>query len=95
MSTPLIVIAAITGLAVLYVLLPVAAHTFFRYRAKRVVSCPETGEGAEVGIDAGRAAFSSALGRTILRVKGCSLWPEREGCGQDCLKPSTPSKLIA
>ena len=92
MSTPWIIIAAIAAIAVLYILLPVAADTFSRYRAKRVLRCPETGGEAEVSVDASRAAFFSTLGRTILRVKDCSLWPERKGCGQDCLKPAAPSK---
>lgn len=88
MSTPWIVIAAITALAVLYVLIPVAADTFFRYRSKKVLGCPETGGEAEVSVDASRATFTSVLGRTLLRVKNCSLWPERKECGQDCLGPS-------
>jgi hypothetical protein len=86
MSTPLIVIAAVMALAMLYVLTPVAADAFFRYRARRVLRCPETGKEAEVSVDARRAAFTSALGKTLLRVKDCSLWPERKGCRQDCLK---------
>ena len=92
MTTPLIIIAAIIALAVLYVMTPVALDTFSRYRTKRVLRCPETGEEAEVNIDAGRAALTSAVGRTLLRVKNCSLWPERKECEQDCLKPSASSK---
>ncbi len=85
MSAPWVVIAAIIAVAVGYVLLPVAADTFRRFRTKRSLSCPVTGGEAEVGIDAGRAAWTSAFGRALLRVKNCSLWPARKNCPQDCL----------
>ena len=86
MSAPWIVIAAIVAVAVCYVLLPVVADTFRRFRGKKSVTCPETGRQAEMGIDAGRAAWTSAFGRALLRVKNCSLWPERKGCEQDCVR---------
>lgn len=85
MSKPWIVVAVILALAALYVLLPVVADTFRRYRAKRVLRCPETGAVAEVGIDASRAALTSAFGEPQLRAQDCSLWPERKDCAQDCL----------
>ncbi len=86
MSTPWIVIGAIIAVAVLYVLLPVVGDTFRRFQAKRSLRCPETGSQVEVGIDAGRAAWTSAFGRALLRVRNCSLWPERKGCAQDCVR---------
>jgi len=91
MNTPLITITAIVLLAALYVLFPVVLHTFQRYRYKKAVECPETKGLAEVNIDVQLAAFSSAFGKPLLRVKSCSIWPRRWGCGQECLKerPST------
>jgi len=86
MSNPWTLITAILALAALYVLLPRVADTFLRYRTSKVLRCPETGGKAEVGIDASRAAFTSAFGEPLLRAKQCSLWPERKGCGQGCLK---------
>jgi hypothetical protein len=86
MSAPWIVVAAIIAVAVCYVLLPVVADTFRRFRTKKSLRCPETGREAEVGIDAGRAALTSAFGRALLRVKNCSLWPERKECAQDCVR---------
>ncbi|MBI3990325.1 MAG: hypothetical protein HY347_12000 [candidate division NC10 bacterium] len=85
MSTPWIVVAAVVALGVLYVLLPVVAQTFLRYRRTKVLRCPEAGKEAEVGIDAARAAYTSAFGQPQLQVEDCSLWPERKDCGQDCL----------
>jgi hypothetical protein len=86
MSAPWIVIAAIVGVGMLYVLLPVAADTFHRFRGRRSLRCPTTGEEAEVEVDARRAALGSIVGRLLLRVKGCSLWPERQGCAEECVK---------
>ena len=86
MKTPLIVIAAVIAMAVLFVLLPLVVHTFQRYRKKKVVRCPQTNGLAEVDIDAPRAAFSALFGRPLLRVKNCTLWPKRKGCGDGCLK---------
>ncbi len=86
MNTPLITMAAIVALGVLFVLLPLVVHTFQRYRNRKVLRCPETQGLAEVDIDASRAAFSSAFGKAILRVKNCSLWPKRKGCGEGCLR---------
>lgn len=85
MSYPWIVVLAVVALGLVYVLTPLVADTFRRFRSPRLLSCPETGGQAEVGIDASRAALTSAFGRPVLRVKNCSLWPEKEQCKQDCL----------
>ena len=86
MSAPGIVVAAIIALAAVYVLVPVAADTFRRFRTRKSLTCPVAGQEAEVGIDAGGAALTSVFGRALLRVKNCSLWPQRKGCGQDCVR---------
>ncbi|MCH8055774.1 MAG: hypothetical protein IH857_06455 [Deltaproteobacteria bacterium] len=86
MNTPLITVSAIITLAVLFVLLPLIVHTFQLYRKKRVLKCPESGGLAEVDIDASRAAFSSAFGKSLLRIKNCTLWPKKKGCSEGCLK---------
>ncbi len=85
MSAVGMLIVAIVAVGVLFVLLPLGAHTFARYRAARVLPCPETGQRAQVGIDAARAAFTSAFGSPRLRARACSLWPARRGCAQRCL----------
>jgi len=86
MKTALITISMVVALGGFYVLLPLVIHTFQRYRNKRVMTCPETGDPAEVNIDARRAAFSSAFGRPLLKVKHCTLWHKRKDCDQNCLK---------
>jgi hypothetical protein len=86
MKTALITIAAVVALGGFYVLLPLVINTFQRYRNKRVMTCPETEGLAEVDIDSRRAALTSAIGRPILRIKNCTLWPKRKGCDEECIK---------
>ena len=80
-----LVIIGLVTLAAVYVVLPVASDALRRFRAKRRVTCPETGTDAEVGVDARHAALTAAYGHPRPRVKGCSLWPERQGCDGKCL----------
>lgn len=56
------------------------------YRGTRLVACPETGRPVAVELDAVRAALAFSgdePGR--LRLSNCSRWPEKAGCGQECL----------
>ena len=85
MSAPWILLAAIVAVSVVYVLLPVVGAVLIRYRRTRGLTCPETGVNAEVGVDAKWAALTAAFHHPVLRVKNCSLWPERSGCQQACL----------
>jgi hypothetical protein len=87
MNTLMMTVMSILALAALFVLLPVVTDTFIRNRNRRSVTCPETKGSAEVDIDAKRAALSSAIGRPLLRVKNCTLWPMRRDCDQECLRP--------
>jgi hypothetical protein len=87
MSAPFITLLAIAGLAVGYVLLPIVADTYSRYRRRRALRCPETGLVADVQVDARHAAATAIPGPPELRVQDCSLWPDRRGCEQSCLAP--------
>lgn len=61
-------------------------RTWNRFRGTRVITCPENLQPAAVKVNAVRAAQWSALsGDTPLRLSACSRWPEKEGCGQECL----------
>lgn len=82
---PWTALTAIVTLAAVYVLLPVTGEVFFRLRRRRRLNCPETGAKVEMGVDARWAAFTAAFGQPRLRVRSCSLWPERSGCGRGCL----------
>ena len=85
MTALFMTIAAIILIALLYVVAPIAADAFARFRGKHTVRCPETGLTAEVEIDARHAALTAVPGPAEVRVAACSLWPEREGCAQQCL----------
>jgi hypothetical protein len=58
---------------------------WWRYRGKRVIACPENHQAAGVSLDVKHAALTALRGETNLRLTACSRWPERAGCGQDCL----------
>jgi hypothetical protein len=84
---PWTVLPAIVALGVIYIMLPTGLHAFLRYRPRKELCCPVSGDEARVLIDARRAGLSAALrGHPSLSVRDCSLWPARSGCGRDCLK---------
>jgi hypothetical protein len=56
-----------------------------KFGGARVIICPETQKQAMVEIDARRAALTSLLGQTEIRLENCWRWPLREDCGQECL----------
>jgi hypothetical protein len=58
---------------------------FLEYRGHRLVTCPENQRPAGVLVDAWHAAATAAGGDPMLRVTGCSRWPDHSGCGQECL----------
>jgi len=86
MNSPWMALAGIVALGLFYVTLPIFLDFFHRYRHKKVLKCPETGDWAEVDIDAPRAALSSLFGKPILRVRSCTLWPKRKGCAEGCIR---------
>ena len=72
-----------------------AAAAWMLYRGPQVILCPETGRPAGVTVDmkhAEKTAIFSA--EPDLRLASCSRWPERAGCGQECLSQieSTPGE---
>ncbi len=82
---PLAVIlaAAAAVLLILWLRRPVA--TYRKYRGKRLITCPENRRAATVEVSAADAAMMSAFGERLVGLKDCSRWPERKGCGQECL----------
>jgi len=63
-----------------------SVQTYFGYRGKRLITCPETHKAEAVDIAAGKAAADIFLSEPTLRLKQCSRWPERQDCGQECLQ---------
>lgn len=77
----------LAAIAVVFALAALVLLPFLRvYRGKRLVACPETRRPAAVELDSFRAALN-VLGDEgdRLRLSSCSRWPEKAGCGQECL----------
>jgi hypothetical protein len=85
MITIIWIVSAIFVLTVVSIVAWSAARTYFKFRGKRLVTCPETSEPAGVEVDATHAAFTAATGERSLRLKDCNRWPEKQDCGQQCL----------
>jgi uncharacterized protein YjeT (DUF2065 family) len=62
-----------------------AVRIWWRYRGARVITCPENHRPAGVLVAAGRVATRAFASPPQLRLASCSRWPERAGCGQECL----------
>lgn len=62
-------------------------RSYWRFRGKRVITCPETKASAAVELDAAHAAATATFGfgEPDFRLQSCSRWPQRQGCGQECL----------
>ena len=80
------IVTAVLVLTGLYLLLRAAGSSYLQFRGTRIITCPETNEPAAVKVSAGYAALSSVLLDPTLRLRQCSRWPERQDCGQQCLK---------
>jgi hypothetical protein len=82
------VLLILFGVAFILSLVPLtwlALRAVRKYRGVRVVTCPETQAPVTVELDARHAASSELAGSVEYRLQSCSRWPEREGCGQECL----------
>jgi hypothetical protein len=84
MFVTLIVVVLALGLFVFRAIPGIRAY--FDYRGKRLITCPETHKAAAVDVAAGEAAVGAFLSEPTLRLMECSRWPERQNCGQECLK---------
>jgi hypothetical protein len=78
-------VAALVGLGVLALFVRRAVKAWLALRGTRVVVCPDNRELVAVAVDAAHAAFSASGGRVELRLESCTRWPEKAGCGQECL----------
>ena len=58
---------------------------WWKYRGNRVIACPENHQPAGVTLDVKHAAYTALRGGAELRLSECTRWPEKAGCGRDCL----------
>ncbi len=89
---------ALFALAICVVLLlPFLLGTglYRQYSGVRVVTCPENHRQVAVSFDAMRAAQTAVAGDPSLRIAGCSRWPERAGCGQECIPQALETGLYS
>lgn len=80
----LIVVLAAAGLFVFRAIPGIRAY--FDYRGKRLIICPEIQKAEAVDVAVGEAVVGAFLSQPTLRLKECSRWPERQDCGQECLR---------
>jgi hypothetical protein len=90
MNGPLLLILVIGATGLLFVIAPVVTDIYVRYRNRKVLNCPEGHASAEVTLNTHRAALAAAFGKRILRVKSCSLWPQKSGCAEKCTSENWP-----
>jgi hypothetical protein len=87
MSTAFTVMVAIFAFLMALPALAILFKAYRTARGKRVITCPETKEPAAVDVNAAYAAVTTLRkGEPSFRLRDCSRWPERRGCGQECLR---------
>ena len=85
MTFLLYLVIALVVVAAVYAVLRKPVAEYVRMRGARVITCPENEQPAAVTLDARLAALTFAGGHERLRLDTCSRWPEKAGCGQECL----------
>jgi hypothetical protein len=86
MMTTLSLVALLVVVVALVLLFRAIVKAYLEFRGTRVVICPEITAPAAVDVDARHATATAIFGEPCLRLSACSRWPEREDCGQECLK---------
>lgn len=84
-STVLMIIASVLGLGSLVIALVVVARSYLATKEDRLVTCPDNHKPAAVHINDFQTIREALGAKTPLRLDNCSRWPEKAGCGQDCL----------
>ena len=82
----LISLAAALILGLLLFVLIRGVRSYLKYRGKRLITCPENQQPAAVEVNALKAGVEGARHPPHLELSHCSRWPEKQGCGQECLR---------
>ncbi len=80
---PEVVIPAVMGIGVAYVVAPVLGVQLVSARKPQRVTCPDDHREQFVTLDLKRAAVTAFTGGPQ-HVRGCSRWPEKAGCNRAC-----------
>ena len=98
MNTAFYLVCILILLVAVYPVLHSVASTYLKFRGTNVITCPETQQPATVKVDATRAALKHLVGSQTVRLRGCSRWPGRRDCGQQCVGqlglPSGPGVIL-
>lgn len=86
MNMLLIVLLSLLILVGLYFLLRTLIRVYIQFHGRMIVTCPENKAPAGVRVDVNRLLRSAFVGKRHLRLQDCSRWPERQDCGQTCLR---------
>jgi len=86
MSTATYLLLAAGFAAAVFAVVLVIVKTVTRFQGKMLVTCPETDETVGVEVNVKHAALTAAVGEQSLKLKSCTRWPERQNCGQECLR---------
>jgi hypothetical protein len=92
MNLVFLLITGIVALGFYYIVLPYTLARYRRFRYRKILTCPETQSLVEVALDSRRAFFTGIFGKSVVRVKSCTLWPRKKGCAEGCVKENWPSE---
>jgi universal stress protein A len=85
-----IVLPALVAIALVFVVVPVGAAVYGRWRRPFRLTCPRTGSDAQIQVASAAAAVAAVFGRDSVDLRRCSLWSSVSGCRAECLAhPST------
>jgi len=82
---PVHTIALLVAVGLLCLVSVRVVSIMYKYQGARVITCPENREHAGVELDIRRALSTGVVSPPRLVLASCSRWPERAGCGQECL----------
>ena len=73
--------------------LPIALslRNYFADQGRLSVTCPDSGQPADVEVDRKFAFWAALRGQEHSRLESCARWPEKGDCGQECLAQIEPS----
>lgn len=84
MNAAHLILILVAAAAVLATTIPFVI-SWYRARGARLVTCPATLDSVRVELDPLEAGVNAILGGWRTHLRSCSHWPERQGCGQECL----------
>ena len=79
-------VAVVLGLVALALLARAALRAYRKFGGTRLITCPDNERAEAVELDARAAVLAELRGRTELRIRDCSRWPEKSDCGRECLE---------